>query len=74
MVFYTDLIVRLEAGRRELLRHGEDPAIEKARQLNLLRGIGMNSAWLYAMELFGWREFRNCKEVGAELKADVRIR
>ncbi|MGH7909017.1 MAG: transposase [Thermodesulfobacteriota bacterium] len=33
--------------------------------LNLLRGIGTNSAWLYGMEVFGWREFRNRKQVGA---------
>ena len=25
----------------------------------------MNSAWLYVMELFGWRELRNRREVGA---------
>ncbi len=65
VVFYTELIERLEAERRELFRHSPDPAVEKARQMNLLRGIGMNSAWLYAMELFGWRELRNRKEVGA---------
>jgi transposase len=65
VAFYTALIERLEAERRELLRHAEDPTIEKVRQLNLLKGIGTNSAWLYVMELFGWREFRNRKEVGA---------
>jgi len=63
--FYTDLIERLEAERRERFRYSPDPAVEKARQMNLLRGIGMNSAWLYAMELFGWRELRNRKEVGS---------
>jgi len=65
VAFYTELIETLEAERRELFRHSPDPAIAKARQMNLLRGIGMNSAWLYAMELFGWRELRNRKEVGA---------
>jgi len=65
VTFCTLLIERLEAERRELLREGEDPTLEKVRQLNLLRGIGMNSAWLYGMELFGWREFRNRKQVGA---------
>jgi transposase len=61
----TTLIERLEAERRELLRQGDDPTLEKVRQLNLLRGIGTNSAWLYALELFGWREFRNRRQVGA---------
>jgi transposase len=63
--FYTDLIRRLEKDRRELARHSEDPAVEKVRQLNQLKGIGVNSAWLYVMELFGWREFRNRREVGS---------
>jgi len=65
VAFGTGLIERLEAERRELLRAGDDPTLEKIRQLNLLRGIGTNSAWLYGMELFGWREFRNRKQVGA---------
>ncbi len=63
--FYTGLIERLEAERRELLREASDPVIEKALQLNCLRGIGVNSAWLYVMELFGWRELRNRREVGS---------
>jgi transposase len=62
---HTGLIERLEAERRELLRQAKDPAIEQVLQLNLLRGIGVNSAWLYGMELFGWRELRNRREVGA---------
>jgi len=65
VVLYTALIERLEAERREILQRGKDPVLEKVRQLNLLRGIGTNSAWLYGMELFGWREFRNRKQVGA---------
>jgi transposase len=63
--FYTGLIEHLEEERRVLLRTAMDPAIEKIRQLNALRGIGTNSAWLYVMELFAWREFRNRREVGA---------
>jgi transposase len=30
-----------------------------------LRGIGVNSAWLFVMEFFGWRAFHNRREVGA---------
>ena len=63
--FCTLLIERLEAERRELLREADEPVLQKVRQLNRLRGIGTNSAWLYGMELFGWREFRNRKQVGA---------
>jgi transposase len=65
VAFYTGLIERLEAERRALLRETKDPVIEKILQLHLLKGIGVNSAWLYGMELFGWRELRNRREVGA---------
>ena len=61
----TQQIREVEAERRVLLRTSEDPAIEKVRQLTELRGIGINSAWLYVMEFFAWREFRNRREVGA---------
>ena len=58
-------IVQLEAERRELLRTSQAAAIRQARQLLTLKGIGGNSAWLFVMEFFGWRAFRNGKEVGA---------
>lgn len=29
-----------------------------------LRAIEPNSAWLFVMEFFGWRQFRNRREVG----------
>jgi transposase len=59
------MIRTLEAERRKILRDCPDDVIEKVLQLNTLKGIGINSAWLYVMEFFGWREFRNGKEVGA---------
>jgi transposase len=62
--FYTGLIEHLEGERRMLLRTGKDPAIEKIRQLNALRGIGTNSAWLYVMELFAWRDTPTPDESG----------
>jgi len=63
--FFDELIDRLEAERRELLRTSSDPVMQQVRQMNALRGIGINSAWLYGMEFFGWRQFRNGKQVGA---------
>jgi transposase len=63
--FFDALIERLEAERRELVRTSSDPVMQQVAKLNALRGIGMNSAWLYAMEFFGWRQFRNGKQVGA---------
>jgi transposase len=38
---------------------------EKAQHLMRLKAIGPVAAWLFTMEFFGWRRFRNAKEVGA---------
>ena len=51
--------------RRTLLRTSQDPEIEQVRHLMKLKGIGINSAWLFVMEFFAWRNFRNRREVGA---------
>lgn len=58
-------IKELESERIEAIRHSEDPSVDMVRQLLKLKGIGLNSAWLYTMEFFSWRKFRNRKEVGA---------
>jgi transposase len=63
--FLTAHIQTLEAERRALLRHRDDPVIAQVRQLFTLRGIGVNSAWLYVMEFFAWRDFQTPKQVGA---------
>ena len=63
--FLSEEIRLVERTRHELLRTSSEPAVEQVRQLLTLRGIGMNSAWLYVMEFFAWREFRNRREVGA---------
>lgn len=55
----------LVAERRVLLKTSDDPAVEMVRRLLALRGIGEVSAWLYAMEFFSWRQFRNRRQVGA---------
>ena len=61
----SDQIRGLEAERRELLRTSPDPAVRQVRQLLALRAIGPESAWLYVMEFFSWRQFANRREVGA---------
>lgn len=61
---YTMRIRSLKHERRVLLRATDDPAIARVRQLNQLRGIGIDSAWLYVMEFFAWRQFRNRRQVG----------
>jgi len=54
----------LEKERRQRIRNDGLPHVEKVRRLLQLRGIGLNGAWLLIFELFGWRRFRNRKEVG----------
>jgi transposase len=69
--YYTDRIRELEAERRRIFSEemratgSQGPAVSKAVQLYSLRGVGINTAWLYSMEFFGWRTFRNTKQVGS---------
>jgi len=58
-------IKALEAERREMVQHATQPEMEQVRQLLRLRGLGINCAWLYVMEFFCWRAFRNRREVGS---------
>jgi transposase len=58
-------IKRIEEERQELLQQPDLENIEQVRYLMRLRGIGIQSAWLFVMEFFSWRDFQNGKEVGA---------
>jgi transposase len=62
--FLSEQIAEVEAERRARLQTSSDASIEKVRQLMLLKGIGINGAWLLVMEFFGWRAFNNRREVG----------
>jgi transposase len=58
-------IGQLEKEREEVLCTSQEAAVEQVRQLLRLKGIGKNSAWVYVMEFFAWRGFRNRREVGS---------
>jgi len=58
-------IQQLEVQREEQLRTSDHPSIEQEHQLLRLKAIGVNSAWLFVMEFFSWRDFHNRREVGA---------
>ncbi len=49
------------------LKKEKTAAMEKLRKLQRLRGIAMTSSWVFVMEFFGWRQFRNRREVGSAL-------
>ena len=57
-------ISEFEGERRALLQSSKDTSIEQVRQLMQLKGIGINGSWLLVMEFFGWRDFKNRREVG----------
>jgi transposase len=60
----TTQIHDLEGARRSKIRQSDDEAVKLVRQLLQLRGIGDSAAWLYVMEFFAWRGFRNRRQVG----------
>ncbi len=65
VLFLKKQIAELLAIRKDLLKEGNGPDTEKVRQLNKLQGIGIESSWVLVHELFGWRQFRNRREVGS---------
>jgi transposase len=68
---------RLEAADRDLrllkrqqqmkLKTERSSVMEKMRKLQRLVGIGADSSRVFVMELFGWRQFRNRREVGGAI-------
>jgi transposase len=58
-------IQQIEDQRQELLERSDLENIDQVRYLMKLRGIGIQSAWLFVMEFFSWRDFQNGKEIGA---------
>jgi transposase len=62
----TAAVAALEAARRAAIAQ-DDATGACSRQLHQLRAIGPTIAWTLASEVFGWRQFRNRREVGALL-------
>jgi transposase len=58
-------IAQLEKQRREMLKNPRDEKLAMVRKLMLLRAIAYNSSWLFVMEFFGWRQFKNRRQVGS---------
>jgi transposase len=49
----------------ETLQREQDRAAEQMRQLRALKGLDVQIPWTLVHELFGWRQLRNGREVGA---------
>jgi transposase len=56
------LIERLQT---EQLQDDSNPAISMVRQLMTLKGIGLQSAWLFTFEFFAWRGIQSRKQITA---------
>jgi hypothetical protein len=54
----------VEAERRTQLQTSSAARIAKVRQLRLLKGMGINGAWLLGRAFFGWCACKNRREVG----------
>jgi len=65
VVFLKNQLAAVEKERRTELRQGKEPDVEKIKALRRFKGIGDVGSWVMVREFFGWREFRNRKEVGS---------
>jgi transposase len=60
-------LVGLRKQQQSRLKTPSTVAMEKIRLMQQLCGIAMKSSWVFVMELFGWRQFHNRREVAAAL-------
>jgi transposase len=58
-------IFGLKKERKRRLEKCENASLKKVAHLMMLRGIGIISSWKFVMELFGWRDFKNKKQIGS---------
>jgi transposase len=65
VLFLNEQIKALTATRRKQHKEEKEPDIGKIKQLGGLCGIGQESSWIMVRELFGWRKFRNRRELAS---------
>jgi len=66
-VVEQDLATLKKQQREKLQSKQSNASLEKIRKLMQLRGIASGSGWLFVMEMFGWRQFRNRRELAGAL-------
>jgi transposase len=57
-------IYGLKKEQEQRIERCDSTSLKKVAQLMELRGIGLTSSWKFVMEFFGWREFKNDKQIG----------
>jgi len=69
LVFLKEQILTLQRERKNALRSKQEaeaaPDKEKMQQLQKLRAIGPVGAWILVREMFGWRQFKNRRQIGS---------
>lgn len=60
-------MAQIEQQRQKYLETSQDRPAQMIRQLMSLTGVGLQSAWMFVMEIFSWREIRNGKQLGCLL-------
>jgi transposase len=65
VLFLKQQIATLEAERRRVLQESTEPDVAKMKQLSMLCAIGPCSSWVTVREFFGWRKFKNRREVAS---------
>jgi len=55
----------LESQQRQRAAQVNDGVLGEVNRLMLLKSVGWQTSWVLVMEFFGWREFRNRRELGA---------
>lgn len=55
----------LEAEQQRWVQQAQGPVLQVVRELTRLKGVGTTSAWILSLEMLGWREFANRKQVAA---------
>ncbi len=67
--FLTEQMLALQRERQKVLGQKapseEDADVAKMQQLQKLRAIGPAGAWVLTREFFGWRDFKNRRQVGS---------
>lgn len=69
VIFLKEQILALKRQQQDALRKTDEcdeaSDISKIRQLMTLRAIGTTGAWVLTKEFFGWRDFKNRRQVGS---------
>lgn len=58
-------IKKIETEQKRLVEDGEKAVFKMVYQLMMLKGVGYQSAYILVMEFFGWRKFKNRKELAS---------